>query len=810
MKKYFLTAMLTAIAISANADIHSNTLEDSTKVKDIEEIVIVSTPKETHKLRQIPVAASLFDETTLNNTHTTSLKELSQYVPNFYMPDYGSSLTSAAYIRGIGSRINTPAVGLYVDNVGYADKSAYDIDLLDVERIDVLRGPQATLYGRNSMGGILRVFTRNPFRYQGTDIKVGGSLKDVGYNVSASHYQKINNHIAFSLSGFYRHSDGFFKNVTRNERVGGHEVAGGRARLIWMPNDAWKVDFTADYSYREDRGYPYRYSGSVDQTEEEKAGNIGRIIYNDPSFYRRSLFNTGLNVQYNADHFVMTSVTAYQNLNDNMTMDQDFIDESYFTLCQKQRINSWSEELTFKSRYNTRWEWIAGAYAMIQTNRTKSPVSLTDRFMNTVFDKANSAMQASRMSISMDMHQSPFVADGAFKTPVTDIAAFHQSTFNHLFGVEGLSLSAGIRIEYERLKLKHNYGGQMAYDIQLTSPMMPLALKDITNEVYLRGELEDDYIQWLPKIAFMYHFNKKNNVYVSWSKGYRSGGYNIQMFSDLVQGEMRSQMMASTQEKTKEEFEKPMYAMMPQQVKQMIINQIPQEKFLGTPEQTFYKPEYSYNYEVGGHFSFLNDKIQMDAALFYMDIYNQQISKFVSSGLGRIMENAGRGRSYGAEIGWKGSLWENRIAWNASYGYTRSIFKRYEAQAANEQHQQESINYNGNKVPFVPQHTMAAGIEYHHPIQNKNIKGCFIGVNTTGAGEIYWSEDNQYKQPFYALLNAHAGIDFGTVKLDIWGKNLTDTDYDTFLFTSTATTRNLKFSQCAPPVQVGIDVSLHF
>lgn len=286
------------------------------------------------------------------------------------MPDYGSSLTSAAYIRGIGSRINTPAVGLYVDNVGYADKSAYDIELLDVERVDVLRGPQATLYGRNAMGGLLRVFTRNPFHYQGTDIRLGTSVKDKGYQLSASHYQKTSHRMAYALSGFYKHSEGFFKNVTRHETVGGNETGGGRVRVIYLPAEAWKLDFSTDYSYREDHGYPYRYLG-VTEGEESRPDRIGRILYNRPSFYRRSLLNSSLNAQYTADKFILSSVTAYQNLNDNMTLDQDFTDADYFSLTQKQRINSWSEELTFKSRNNRRWEWTGGIYAMHQALRTK-------------------------------------------------------------------------------------------------------------------------------------------------------------------------------------------------------------------------------------------------------------------------------------------------------------------------------------------------------------------------------------------------------------------------------------------------------
>ena len=93
--------MLTFLFNQVNATNHTEFIEDSTRVKDIEEIVIISTPKETNKLRQIPISVSLFDETTLSNNHTTSLKELSQFVPNFFMPDYGSGLTSAAYIRGV-------------------------------------------------------------------------------------------------------------------------------------------------------------------------------------------------------------------------------------------------------------------------------------------------------------------------------------------------------------------------------------------------------------------------------------------------------------------------------------------------------------------------------------------------------------------------------------------------------------------------------------------------------------------------------------------------------------------------------------
>ena len=146
--------------------------KDTIKVVDVEEILIIASPKENRKLRELPTASTLLSQQDMQANQVTNLKGLSTLVPNIFIPDYGSKLTSAIYIRGIGSRINTPSVGLYVDNVPYIDKSAFDFNYSDIERIDVLRGPQGTLYGRNTMGGLIKVHTKSPFSYQGTDLRL--------------------------------------------------------------------------------------------------------------------------------------------------------------------------------------------------------------------------------------------------------------------------------------------------------------------------------------------------------------------------------------------------------------------------------------------------------------------------------------------------------------------------------------------------------------------------------------------------------------------------------------------------------------
>lgn len=796
-----------ALLLGTTVQADNQLAADTAHVVNIEETIVVTAPKENAPLRQMPGSVSFFSSRELNETQSTSLKELSAYVPNFFMPDYGSALTSAVYIRGIGSRINTPAVGLYVDNVAYADKSAYDISFLDVERIDVLRGPQATLYGRNTMGGLIRVFTRNPFRHPGTDVRMGFSSRDMGHTFSASHHQRVSRTTAFSLGGFYRSKRGMFKNTWRNEYADQKEAGGGRGRLIWMPSERWRLDFSTDYSYTDEGGYAYRYLGATDPAEEIHAEHIGTIFANQPSYYRRSLFNSSLNASYTGQQFELSSITAFQNLHDNMTLDQDFTCDDLFRLTQKQRGNTWSEELTAKSKgYDRHWDWVSGLYAMQQRMHTQSPVSLTETFMQSALSEANTYMGQMRMGIDMTMRQSPFVADGRFETPVTDMALFHQSTFHHLLGVEGLDISAGLRVEHERTKLEYDYGGTLDYDLTIRT-MGPTELNGLSDRSYFQGKLKHHTTQLLPKATLSYRLDGENNLYASWSKGYRSGGFNVQMFGDLVQAELRSQMMGHVRPVIETTLNHPSMAQMPEHVKVMILNRLSYPT--GNVAGTYYKPEYSYNYEIGGHFSLWQRKVQADMAAFYMDIHDQQISKFVTSDLGRAMINAGRGRSVGAEITLNGSALNNRLIWNAAYGYTHSTFRRYETGEKNTDG--TAVDYKGNRVPFVPSHQFATGISWRQPLPvGAFAKGLLFGISCTGAGHIYWNEENTLKQPFYALLNAHAGIDFGPAQVEIWGKNLTDTHYDTFAFTSQASTRELKFAQQGRPLQFGVDLKIHF
>ena len=135
------------------------------------------------------------------------------------MPDYGSRMTSSIYVRGLGARIDQPVVGLTVDNIPYLNKDNYDFDITDIESIEVLRGAQSILNGRNTMGGQINIRTLSPMRAKGLRASAEyGTANTV--KASASYYGKLSETLGMSLSGQYKHSDGYYRNAYNGSKTG--------------------------------------------------------------------------------------------------------------------------------------------------------------------------------------------------------------------------------------------------------------------------------------------------------------------------------------------------------------------------------------------------------------------------------------------------------------------------------------------------------------------------------------------------------------------------------------------------------------
>ncbi len=791
--------------------------KDSLKVVDIEEVVVIATPKENKKLRELPAATTVLSQKDMQANQVNSVKNLTGIVPNLFIPDYGSKLTTSIYIRGIGSRINTPSVGLYVDNIPYIDKSAFDFNYADIERIDILRGPQGTLYGRNTMGGLIKVHTKSPFTYQGTDIRMGAATYN-NYNVSLTHYHRISERFAFSTGGFYEHAGGFFENSARNnEKVDKSNAGGGRFRGIYMPTSNLKIDMAFSYEYSDQGGYPYYYTGitpsaiaeakkNKKEITEDRADYIGKISYNDRSSYYRGLLNAGVNIEYQAQNFILSAVTGYQNLKDRMFLDQDFTERDIFNIEQKQRSNTISEEIILKAKPGKRWQWATGAFGFYQWLHTTGPVLFKEEGVKTMIeDNANNAfatMEGKGPTMRMTLHNPTLSVGGTFDTPTLSGALYHESTFNDLF-TEGLSFTAGLRLDYEKISMKYNsVSTPVDFDFDLKmGPMMSLSDHNMKAPTSFVGKLSTDYLQLLPKFAIQYEWNKRNNIYATVAKGYRSGGYNIQMFSDLSQTEMSRSMMNAIME-SPNLGKHPQYGAV---FEQMLGSRIPNEP--DVKKSTTYKPEYSWNYELGSHLTLWEGKLWADLAVFYMDTRDQQISQFAASGLGRVTINAGKSHSYGAEASLRASV-TNELSLNASYGYTYATFTDYIINEADKDgNLTVKADYNGKYVPFVPKHTLNIGGEYAISCSSRSIFDRVVfQANYNAAGRIYWTEQNDVSQAFYGTLNWRMNLEKGNAMISFWARNFLDKDYAAFYFE----TMNKGFMQKGRPVQFGIDLRCRF
>lgn len=801
---------------------------DSLRTTDIEEIVVAVTPKENSWLRQQPLASNSFAQREMQSRGIRGVKDLSAQVPNLFMPSYGSRLTTSVYVRGVGSRIGAPSVALYVDGVPQLSGASYDFNFAGVDRIDVLRGPQGTLYGRGSMGGVIRVFTKNPFHYQGTEVDVDASHaanslspSEGGYGrgrLTLTHYHRVSNRFAFSAHLFGELDGGYFRNAGRDdELIDDVKDAGARMRFVFKPTPSLDLDLTASHEWLEQGGYPYEYEGVVGTpSTPEPTTRVGQIAYNNHSGYRRNLTNVGLTAEKRWEQVELTSVTGYQHLNDRMDLDQDFTTTNLYTLMQRQNINSVSEELILRRR-PAAYHYLFGANFSQSWAQTEGPVTfhadglawlngLVNRQANTHLPTVVSHDAEGNDAYTMNFVFNNLVAGselafpGTYKTPVTNVALFHQSSFEDLLGLDGLTLTAGLRADYERFSLDYDahYAFMQRYGLEgrLTYPdgsvregmsLVPLADYAVTDG--LQGGLSKDYLQLLPKVTLQYSFRQQglSNVYASLSRGHRSGGYNVQMFSDLLQQRMQTAIMNNVANATVPVVES--VTMIPADVKEKVRNMLISmgtQQPMDVQEKTWYEPETSWNYEVGTHLTLWGGRLQADAALFWMETRNQQVSKMSEGGLGRVTVNSGRSRSLGGEMSLRTQLTDNLSAY-ISYGYTRAKFRN---------------GGDGGEtfVPFVPRHTLSAGFTQRWALRGYWLDGISLHGDYHAAGRIYWTESNNAYQDFAGQLGLSVGLHKAGTELALYARNLQLHRRQVFYFE----TMQRAFAQYSRPAEIGI------
>lgn len=767
---------------------------DTSRVFDLDEVTVVRQPKEQFLLRRQAVSSTMFSAADLSSYHATDLREASAFVPNFVMSKYGSRYTSAMYVRGIGSRVNSPAVGIYVDGMPLMSKSAFNTFFHDISRIDVLRGPQGTLYGLNTEGGLIRIYSRNPIEDPGTEWKATVGSHSLA-TTSFTTRQRLSSVTGLSLSGFYAFDKGFRHNdITATDAEKSNE-AGGRLKFVYVPTARTYLNIIADYQYTNQNAFPYGILDDNDYAAEPTSGSQGR--------YRRNIFNASAEFGSPIAGLDFTSTTSYQHLYDFMSMDIDYQPADFLLMNEKQRQNTITQEFSLKGTHNRRWRSVSGLFGSMQWLHTDAPVFFNDgmdkflsaniqrpmynamlnafaaRFMQQGMPEA-AAQQAAKtaidkaggVSVDADMQTVP----GLFDTPTFNFGIYHEST---LTLTDRLTATLGLRYDWSRVGIDYSTSAAMNCNVNVMGQEAKTRISSV-----LCHEENANFGQLLPKFSLSYAVDNNNsNIYATVAKGYRAGGFNIQMFSDIMQAEISS---ASNQ---RGDYEVPHNDKSYDDIRNTIS----------------YKPETSWNYEIGTHLNLFGNSLHVDAAAFFMQVSNQQLSVMAGTyGFGRMMVNAGKSNSYGVELALRGSAFDNHLSYTASYGLTHATFRKYTDNVSIDG-SLVAIDYKGNFVPFVPEHTFSASADWHFPLSVKGKSEIVVGANLNGQGRTYWDEANSRSQKAYAVLGAHVGFNISRCQFNLWATNITDTRYNTFAVSSQATGENIWVAQRAAPFRIGLD-----
>lgn len=741
--------MLTALATSLLM-----VLQPVPQVRDtISGSVVTSSVKRESFVSDIP-GVSTFLMRRIEERGIASPKNLSAVVPGLNIPDYGTSMTSTIYVRGLGSRMDNPVIGLYVDDVPIIDKNCYDFSFTDIRRIDFLHGPQGTLYGRNSMLGVLSVETLSPTAYQGTrGIIEYGSASTLSAKLSAYKGR-------FGLTAAYGHTDGFFINEYDGSNCGLSDSFSARARFVGGVGKA-SLDNILTVSYIDQTGYPYR---------KLMAGELLPVDYNDKSGYRRFFLMDGFRLKTEWRNWKISSVTSFQTLFDSMDMDQDFTPKSMFTLNQIQEQVAFTQEFIFKPKTHTVW-WDSqtGLFAMVKLNKMSAPVRfLKDGIKSLILDNADSGIpqELGRLNIQ----EENFLIYSDFDIALGNVAAYHESYFN----TGRWTFTAGLRLDFEASRMRYDSGSDIHF---IVSPAMSEYIPFSTK---VDGTETVRYAQLQPKLSVSYDATSERmrskglnmSLLASVSEGYRSGGFNTQIFSDVLQRKMMLGMMES------------------------LGVHLDGKGDLSTDGLT-YKPEICLNYEIGGKFRMRSAGHILESffTAYRVDCRNQQMTVFpYGNGTGRMMANAGRSRSLGveAEASW---MWKG-----LSVSFAGSLMD-----ARFVDYDDGRNDWSGNRIPYSPESTLYLRCGHKFLTRGRFLRSVSLNADINRSGRIYWNEAGDISQSPYSLIGADVRLTTSKAELWLRGQNLTGTEYSVFYFKSVGNS----FFQAGKPRRFTIGLSIN-
>ena len=691
----------------------------------IEEITVTA-QRRTQSLQDVPISASVFDADAIQRQNITTIKDYFDLTPNIAVVNTGNRLRNDVGIRGvsnIGGAQNV--VGFYVDEFNVApvsENATYDQQLIDVERIEVLRGPQSTLFGRNAAAGAISITSKKPSDELEGNVTARLANFDT-YETRGAVNIPLTETLAIRANGYYEESGGFLNNEGPSDATNDFEAYGARGILRWTPTERFTADIS--YSYADfEQGFNNAVSTGeliplLDEAGFEvfpiRAGywpdNEDTIQSDIPLDVAAETTIVTARLQYDFDSFSLISMTGYI---DHESTEQGEADHTEFAITvddAEETLESWSTELRLQSQTDGAVSWQLGAvYA-----EDKNDGFLRRQFQDDFYLEAVPPVLGIPEFPEALLPRDPvFVVNDTDATEVTSYAVFGEMSWTGLD--DRLTLSAGLRWQYDDV--------ESSIVFARNDPFPPYTLVPGAE----RGDA--DFDEWMPRFSATYYLNDSINVYGTLSVGYKPGGYNLD------------------------------------------VRDVP------AAERT-YDSETLTNHELGIKGFFFDSRVRFNAALFYLEWDDIQVqSAFLDTEtfeISFLTQNATEAESVGFEAELIAAVTDS-LQWQINAGYNDAEFKDFPNALVGQTG--EVIDASGNTLPFAPEWTFSSILEYRFAFAGQQ---SFAQLEYIYRDDVYETVDNtENLSDFiesYEYFNLRAG--FNTERFDVvaYVENLTDENY---------------------------------
>jgi iron complex outermembrane receptor protein len=465
------------------------TLQSSMRQLDA---VTVTAEKKEELLQHIPSSVTVLNSRQVQEFRLWDAKELTAIVPNLYSGNSGDQ-RNVTSIRGIATTSYDPAVVTYIDGVNQFSLDTYISQLLDIERIEILRGPQGTLYGRNAMGGVINIITKQPTNRADAFAEISiGDFGEQRYSAGIR-FPLVKNKLFFGASGMYEKGNGYYFNNYTNSSFDKHQSVMGNYFLKYIPNPKWSAIINVkNQNNKNDGTFPL-----VNGTDEAFQHPF-QLNQNAVGTMTDNTFDASLAVSHKGSSVDITTQLAWQHNYRfyNAPLDGDFSPLDAVSIINNygkpwNNVRALTHELRFSSATNlsSKLNWTAGTYFFNQYIPNKQ------------------ATHFGNDAALIGAPDTDFSTISSTKGTNTGIALFGQINYNL---TNRLQLIAGLRYDYENKKLEVE--GEYQKDGQ---PSFVTA-NDTTGSV--------NFSAVSPKLALQYLLSDASNIHVSYTRGYRTGG----------------------------------------------------------------------------------------------------------------------------------------------------------------------------------------------------------------------------------------------------------------------------------------------